>query len=60
MLVHSAISPVVRPILWPGLCLAELLKYGEWNWQASILVVLGDSIFYGAIVFVIMLLARKR
>jgi len=59
MLVHSSISPVVRPILRPGMLLAELLGYGEWDWQASIVVVLGNSIFYGVIAMVIMKLVRR-
>jgi hypothetical protein len=60
MLVAGVASPLIRPILRPGLVFAELMKYGEWDWQASILVVLGNSIFYGAIVLVIMLVIRKR
>jgi hypothetical protein len=60
LLVAGVASPLVRPILRPGLLLAGLMKYGEWDWQASILVVLGNSIFYGAIVLVIMLVMRKR
>jgi hypothetical protein len=60
LLIAGVASPLIRRILWPGLLLAELMKYGEWDWQASILVVLGNSIFYGAIVWVIMLVVRKR
>ena len=60
MLIVGLASPLIRPILWPGLFLAKLMKYGEWDWQASILMVLGNSIFYGAIVWVVMLMVRKR
>jgi hypothetical protein len=60
LLVAGMVSRLVRPILWPGLLLAELIKYNEWDWQASILVVLGNSTFFGTIVLVTMLVVRKR
>jgi hypothetical protein len=60
LLVAGMVSRLVRPILWPGLLLAELIKYNEWDWQASILVVLGNSTFYGTIVLVTMLVVMKR
>jgi hypothetical protein len=60
LLVAGMVSRLVRPILWPGLLLAELIKYNEWDWQASILLVLGNSTFYGTIVLVTMLVVMKR
>jgi hypothetical protein len=60
MLIAGLASPIIRPILWPGLYLAELMKYGEWDWQASILVVVGNSILYGAVVLVVKLVARRH
>ena len=47
-------------ILRPGLQLAKLMKFGVESGPASILVVVGNSLFYGAIAMVIMLLAKKR
>ena len=48
-------------VLRPGLILGDLMGSGYvHDWRASILTVLVDSIFYGAIVFVIMLVVKKR
>lgn len=60
MLGSGLTLPILRAILWPGLFLAGLMNNGESDWQASILVPLGNSIFYGAIVLVIKLLAKNH
>ena len=54
----GAASPLLIALLRPGLLLAERMGYGVYDWHASILMVFGNSVFYGAIVFVIMLLVR--
>jgi uncharacterized membrane protein len=55
-------SRLLLAILRPALILVELMGYGGGvhNWRVSILVAIVGGIFYGAIVFVIMLLVRKR
>jgi hypothetical protein len=60
MLGAGVTSRLLFALLRPGLILAELMGYGVHDWRAYILMVFVHSIFYGAIVFVIMLAVRKR
>ena len=60
MLAAGVMSPLLLVILRPGLLLAERMGYGMHEMRAYILMVFVDSIFYGAMVFVIMLMVMKR
>ena len=60
MLAARVTSHLLIVILRPGLRLAELMGYGMNDLCAYILMVFVLCIFFGAIVFVIMLVVRKR
>lgn len=51
---------LLRPILWPGLQLAQMLSYGVDDWHASVLLIVGNGLSYGTVLFVAMLVTRKR
>lgn len=59
MMGFGVASRFLRTILWPGLHLVEILGYGINDWHASVLVVVGNSLFYGAILFVVMLFGKE-
>ena len=53
-------SRFLHAILRPGLQLAELMKFGTEGLRASVIVVIGNGLFYGVIAFVVMLWLRRR
>lgn len=53
MLAAGVTSALLFVVLRPGLLLAERMGYGMHDMRAYILMVFVHSIFYGAIVFVI-------
>jgi hypothetical protein len=62
MLGAGVRSRLLLALLRPALILVELMGY-RWDvheWRASILVAIVGGIFYGTIVFVIMLFVRKQ
>ena len=52
-------SPMLIALLRPGLFVAERMGYAAYNWQASLVMVLANSILYGTCIFLIMWLLTR-
>lgn len=60
MLAAGVTSPLLIALLRPAFLLAEYMGYGMHHLRAYVVMVFVQSVFYGAIVFAIMLLVTKR
>ena len=47
-------------LLWPGLFLTDILGYGGHDIEAYVLILLGDSLFYGLLSFLVLWVWRAR